>query len=153
MLTTAETIKIPNATIIPCIADFVSQGRSVTLRIAGNSMSPMLRHERDFVVLSPFTSADIRKGAVVLARVMPDVYVVHRIHRVSPDGTLILMGDGNIGTTEQCTTSDVLAIASAFKRKGAHISTRSLTWRLYSALWTHTPLLLRRIFLAIQRRC
>lgn len=88
----------------------VAEGVSVTLPVKGRSMIPFIIGGRESVILQQ--PANLKVGHVVLARVGPERYVVHRIIRISPDGQITLMGDGNIRGTENCKANDVLARAT-----------------------------------------
>jgi hypothetical protein len=96
-------------------------------------MNPFIMHLRDQLVLGPWKDEEIRKGTVVLAKTDKG-YVIHRIIR--REGNLItLMGDGNIGLTEQADVKEIIARVYSLKRKGRTYGTDGLIWRLYSWFW------------------
>lgn len=88
----------------------VADGVSVTFPVKGRSMIPFIIGGRESVILQQ--PANLKVGHVVLAKVGPERYVVHRIIRISPDGRITLMGDGNIRGTENCKEKDILARAT-----------------------------------------
>lgn len=143
---------IPNADFVPAVKQFIDEGHTATFRVRGYSMRPFLDHGRDKVILAPCSSADIRRGDVVLAQVAPGCYVLHRVVSRSGD-SLTLRGDGNVSGTESCRVTDVIGRAAGFLRKGRRCPdlTTSFKWRAYSALWSSSPLL-RRLLLAFYRR-
>lgn len=96
--------------IIKEAARLVADGVSVTFPVKGRSMIPFIIGGRESVILQQ--PANLEVGHVVLARVGPERYVVHRIIRISPNGQITLMGDGNIRGTESCKANDVLARAT-----------------------------------------
>lgn len=96
--------------IIKEAARLVAEGVSVTFPVKGRSMIPFIIGGRESVILQQ--PANLKVGHVVLARVGPERYVVHRIIRISPNGQITLMGDGNIRGTESCKANDVLARAT-----------------------------------------
>lgn len=147
----SDHISAPNAELMPIIAECISRGQTVELRVRGYSMRPYIEHERDIVVLSPITGP-LRIGDVILAQVGQGLYALHRIIRLSGD-CITMKGDGNIGAVEQVRASDVIALAIGFKRKGRTVveSTDQLKWRIYSYIWPRLcPL--RRILLGVDRR-
>ena len=77
---------------------------------------------------------EIRKGAVVLAKDLKGNYIIHRVIRREGD-IVTLMGDGNIGLTEQAEVKDIIARMYSVKRKGRTYGTDGLIWRLYSWFW------------------
>lgn len=88
----------------------VADGVSVTFPVKGQSMIPFIIGGRESVVLQQ--PVNLKVGHVVLAQLGPERYVVHRIIRISTDGHITLMGDGNIRGTENCKAKDVLARAT-----------------------------------------
>jgi Peptidase S24-like. len=121
----------------------VSEGRSVSIRIKGNSMMPFIRSGKDFVVLSPL-EREPQVGDILLA-VCKGKHILHRVISVR-EKTVILMGDGNLRETEVCFKSDIVAIVTKILRNGKRerVPGKGRLWR------TAGPL--RRIVLGIYRR-
>lgn len=145
-----KSYSIPNHILIPEIKKAIDEGHTATFRVRGFSMRLFLEDQRDKVLLAPCTS--VRKGDVILAEVLPQVYVLHRVIRMEGK-QITLQGDGNIGTTEHCEMENVIGIATGFYRKGRTKPdlTSGWKWRAYSQIWLAlTPL--RRWILAIYRR-
>lgn len=145
-----SVLNIPNAILMPEIALLLSQGRTVTIPLKGNSMRPYLVHRRDKALL--VLPGELKVGDVVLAEVRPRHYVLHRIvciEQKNGDSILTLRGDGNFGT-ETCLASKVIAKARAFYRKGSDEAeyVTSFSYRAYTWFWMHT-LPLRRYLLKI----
>lgn len=141
---------LPNDLLIPEVAEFIRQGRTVTLTARGNSMNPFIVDRRDRVVLSPCTDAQLQPGAVVLALTDDRRYVLHRIVRRQGD-ELTLLGDGNLRQTERTDTGRVVGLLTAVIRKGRTYPTDGAAWLRYSRWWRRlTPA--RRWLLAIFRR-
>lgn len=145
-----NTIIIDKKVMMEEIRSLISEGLTVELTAKGYSMNPFIMHLRDLVVLGPWKDEDIRRGTVVLAKDIKGNYVIHRI--IKREGSLItLMGDGNIGLTEQAEVKEVIGRLYSVKRKRRTYGTESLIWRLYSWFWMLiTPL--RRWPLGLWRR-
>ena len=127
----------------------LAEGREVQIRMKGHSMRPLLRSERDQVVLTPCADpARLQPGDVVLFRCCGR-HILHRI--VRRDGErLTLAGDGNYRITEQCTTRDVAGIAvRVIRASGRVVGCDSPGWRLRSRLWLAIPPWLRRQVLRV----
>lgn len=140
---------IPNAALIPKIAQLVNEGHTVTLMLKGFSMRPFLEDRRDKALLAK--SQKMKVGDVVLAKVLDGHFVLHRI--VAVDGDIVtLLGDGNL-KTERCLINDICATAIGFYRKGSNhlCSVDSTKWIVYSRLWMRLRPI-RRWLLAIYRR-
>lgn len=135
------------------IRKLVSEGRTVSLTVKGNSMNPFLVSLRDQMTLGPWKDEDIRKGCVALVRDISGNYLIHRIIE-RKDDTVILIGDGNVGLYETARMDDVIAIMYSITRKGKVWNADNRIWKLYSWFWMSIlpvrrwPLgLWRRIFL------
>ncbi len=128
---------------MPEIKQLLNEGHTVTLPLKGNSMRPYLVHMRDKALLEKPKKLSV--GDVILAEVSPRHYVLHRLIAIDSssvsdgDAVLTLRGDGNLNI-ETCHASDVLAIATAFYRKGRDKADRIDTrkYRLYVWLWMNT---------------
>ncbi len=145
-----KTVSLPNNLLIPQIKRVIDEGHTATFRVRGFSMRIFLEDRRDKVVLAP--CKEVFVGDVVLAEVMPEFYVLHRVIR--KDGNrLTLMGDGNVKGTEKCLTENVIGVATGFIRKGRTRIDRtdSVKWKTYSWIWLRLRPL-RRYILAFYRR-
>lgn len=128
----------------------VSEGKTVTLTVKGNSMNPFIVHLRDQMTLGPWKREDIKVGTVALVKDTRDNYLIHRIIKVYED-KVILLGDGNINMTETATFDNIIAIMYSVNRKGREVSISSCLWKTYSWFWkVLTPL--RRYPLGLWRR-
>lgn len=132
------------------IRTLISEGKSVTLTVKGNSMNPFIVHMRDRMTLGPWKDEDIKKGTVALVKDIRGNYLIHRI--IKKDGhTVTLLGDGNVGFTETATTDNIIGIMHSIERKNRTWTSESMIWRIYSWVWMAlTPL--RRYPLAIWRK-
>ena len=138
------------ATIMAEIVKLISEGHTVTITAKGYSMNPFIVHMKDEITLGPWEDHMIRKGAVVLVKDNRGMFVLHRI--ISRKGDQIrLMGDGNIGITEDASTKNIIGLMTAVTKKRRTYKTESLTWRLYSWFWQLiTPI--KRYPLALWRK-
>jgi hypothetical protein len=137
-------------TMMTEISRLISEGKTISITAKGYSMNPFIMHLRDQITLGPGEDAQIKKGAVVLAKDSRGAYIIHRITK-RQGSTLTLMGDGNIGITETAQVQDVIALMYSVTKKGRTYSVKSLRWRLYSLIWKLlTPV--RRYPLALWRK-
>ena len=147
------TIVKDNGIMMEEIRKLISEGRTVSLTLKGNSMNPFIVHLRDQMTLGPWKDEDIRKGCVALVKDTKGRYVIHRIIKREKD-TVTLIGDGNVGLYETAQMCNIIGIMYSITRKGKEWKSDSRIWRLYSWLWMFLlpvrrwPLgLWRRIFL------
>lgn len=68
----------------PDIVKELGEGRSVTLKPHGNSMTPLI-NSGDTIVLQPVDPADVKVGDAVLAKVKGRYYI-HKVTAVGDDG-------------------------------------------------------------------
>lgn len=148
-----KTIIKDKALMMEEVRTLISEGRTVSLTVKGNSMNPFLVSLRDQMTLGPWKDEDIKKGCVALVRDTRGNYVIHRIIR-RKEGKVILLGDGNIGQTETALMKDIIAIMYSIDRKGRTWTSEDRLWKLYSWVWMAlTPVrrwplgLWRRLFL------
>lgn len=145
-------IRLPNRLFFEQVEAMLAEGREVRIRIRGHSMFPMLRNDRDCVILRACTdTSQLRRGDVALFRSSGN-HILHRIVRREGD-RLTMAGDGNCGLTEQCTTRDIAGVVTRIVRpSGRIVGCDSLRWMLPSRLWLSIPTGLRRLLLRVLRR-
>lgn len=160
---------MPLAEMYPVIKESLEQGQDVVLTITGNSMSPFLRHRRDQVVLSAADPAALQPGDVPLIRRDNGQFVLHRIVE-RDDGTVrtrygsrkaypsageslryTLLGDAQWTEEPEVRPDQIIALATAFVRKGCRWECASSAYRCNRLRW-HRLLPLRRVWIWWDRR-
>ena len=142
-----KTRSIDNGIFFREVERLLDEGDSVTIRVRGNSMRPLLRNGRDRIILKKATEEDLCKGAVMLFRYR-GTYCVHRVVRIDGD-TVIFAGDGNYRTEERAARGDIMAVMRPSDRI---VECASIRWRLQSAVWLALPQIVRRGILGVLRR-
>ena len=99
----------------------------------GTSMQPLFRTRRDMIILARPT-AELKKYDVVLYNAPYGKNIMHRIIKVLPDKYLI-RGD-NTFTDEYIPKENIIAVMVSFNRKGKRQDVSSLSYRVYSVIWT-----------------
>lgn len=126
--------RIPNDVFFAWVESEIAEGRSVRFRLKGQSMFPLLRNERDEVVLYPCNENELQPMDVVLFRYQGR-HVLHRILRREGEW-LFLQGDGSYVAKEQCTTADVVGkVHEIIRPSGKVIPVDAWQWRLAGKLW------------------
>ncbi len=147
---------IKNSLMMEEIKKLISEGKSVTIKVKGYSMSPFLVHERDNICLTGWKDEDIVPGVLALVKDMRGVYLVHRIV-AREDDLITLEGDGNIKLQEKAEVKEIIAIVksierySGWRKKAKVYTTSSKRWKRYSKFWLAVKPI-RRYLLAIWRR-
>ena len=109
---------------------------SAQLAVTGTSMTPTFREGRDLVRLEK--DRPLRRGDVILYRRENGRYVLHRLMRVDGEN-LVCCGDRQTELESIC-ASQVLAVVTAFCRKGVWREVNDPLYRLYVQLWMVMPL-------------
>ena len=84
--------EVDTAEYMCMLRELIGQGHRVSVRVAGNSMSPFLKHGRDTVFFAA-PDSEIKKGDIVFYTRPNGQYIMHRVCRVNPDGSLDISGD------------------------------------------------------------
>ena len=126
--------RIPNDVFFAWVESEIAEGHSVRFRLKGQSMFPLLRNERDEVVLYPCREDELQPMDVVLFR-FQGRHVLHRILR-REGNWLFLRGDGSYVAKEQCTTADVVGkVHEVIRPSGKVIPVDAWQWKMASQLW------------------
>lgn len=105
---------------------------ALPLQISGNSMSPFLIHGRDTVYLSRL-DRPARRGDMLLYRRDSGAYVLHRVHKVTPQGYTML-GDAQLEPEPGIRPEQVIARVSRVVRGGKSLKPGDLQWEFYEKL-------------------
>ena len=119
---------------MPVLRELLAQGRSVSLTVTGESMSPFLRHGRDQVLLECVTAPPGR-GDMVLFQRRGGQYIMHRILRRLPDGNYALIGDGQQQVEAPIAPQQIFAVVTQVCRKGTWIGPKAFWWRFFAGPW------------------
>ncbi len=140
--------QIPNQLFFAQVEAELAEGRSVRFRLKGISMTPLLRNNRDEVVVYPCRANELKRWDVVLFRYRGN-HVLHRIIS-KEEGRFIMRGDGVWGNREVVRAADIIGVVRQVRRpSGKVVETSSRRWRWQSRVWCAVPLPLRRILLRI----
>lgn len=144
-----EKVEIPNGIMLAEVTNMISEGHTVVIPTKGSSMLPFIIGERDSVLLvKPY---QVKIGDIVLARLTPERYVLHRIIGIDK-GIITLKGDGNLDGTEQCGVHDICAIATQIQKPGKTIDCTTPRFEARSRRWRRQPRFVRRVCLGLYRR-
>lgn len=132
---------------MPLIRERIAAEQLVRIYPYGKSMLPMLCEGRDSVVLSK--AQRIKKYDIILYQRENGQYILHRVVKVGKTYTCI--GDNQFVLERGIANEQIVAVCTAFTRKGKEYSTDSLMWRAYAVFW-HYSRFPRRVFRAVKRR-
>lgn len=123
--------------LIDVIIEKLDAGGTVTFTPRGESMLPMLRDGEDTVVLAK-PKGRLSLFDVPLYRRANGAFVLHRVIDFGGDGAYVMCGDNQFRKEKGIKDSDIIAVVTAFYRKGKPYSTRSFLYRVYVYFWYYT---------------
>ena len=133
------------------IKDYLSEHDIMAYHISGVSMRPMLRQEKDLVVIRRYDVKGLHKYDVSMYdRGGPRRYVLHRVIEVH-DGYYTFLGDNCVRKEKHIPDNSIVAVLDSFTRNGKRISLNNPVYRVYVRV--HCALLpFRRIIYKIRSR-
>ena len=117
--------------------------------IRGRSMRPLLKTDRDAVVLERVGAEGLKKYDVALYRI-GNKYILHRVISVDAEKKVYIIRGDNTYEPEYIPFSAILGKMTAFNRCGKHHSTDERGYRAYVSFW-HFIYPVRRFFVSIRR--
>ena len=100
----------------------------------GDSMMPLLRENRDLMVITRKNPGRMKKYDAILYRRPDGKYIMHRILKVRKDD-YILCGDNRWQRETGVKDDWILGVLTAVIRDGKEISVKDWRYRLYEHLW------------------
>lgn len=116
------------------LRSLTEQGHSVSVPVAGSSMSPFLAGGRDTVFFSR-PDTPLRRGDIVFCERASGQFVMHRVRRVHRDGSLDILGYAQAETETGILPQQVFARATAVCRKGRQLQPGDFLWELFRGPW------------------
>lgn len=118
---------------VSVLREIAEEGRVVSLKIAGSSMSPFLAHGRDYVY---FTRPDreLKRGDMVFYQRDSGQYVMHRIWKKKEDGYYIV-GDAQTQIEGPVRRDQIFARITKVKRKGRILQPGDFWWEFFEHIW------------------
>lgn len=114
--------------------ELARHGRLVYTNV-GDSMMPLLRQNRDLLVVEKKPAGPCKKYDAVLYRRPNGQYVLHRIVGIRPDG-YVLCGDNRWRREYGVQDSWIFGVLTSVVRDGKEFSVMSRGYRLAVRLWT-----------------
>ncbi len=116
------------------LRELTEEGKTVSMLIAGSSMTPFLVHRRDTIYFEK-PKRDLRKGDMVFYQRDNGQFIMHRICKVCRDGTYNIVGDNQIEIEEHVRRDQIFALITQVQRKGKIIGPKDFWWRFFEKVW------------------
>lgn len=118
---------------VSILEELTEEGKTVSLLISGNSMSPFLVHERDYIFFRKPDST-LKKGDMVFFRRDTGEYVMHRICKVK-DNQYFIVGDAQNVVEGPVRRDQIFAKIIRVERKGRQIGPGNFWWEFFEHIW------------------
>lgn len=119
---------------VSILKELTEQGKSVSMLIAGSSMSPFLIHERDYIYFEK-PKRPLKKGDMVFYQRRSGQYVMHRICKVRKDGLYDIIGDNQMVIEPGISRDQIFALITKVKRKGKMLEPGDFWWEFFAKVW------------------
>ncbi len=123
------------AGLSPVMQEVIAAGGTAEITVTGNSMYPMLKHRVSKVKLA--AAGSLKRGDLPLYRRRNGAFVLHRVIRVSDDGTVYTMcGDNQYILEHGIAKDQILAVMTEFSRDGKKwTSSNNPAYKIYVRIW------------------
>lgn len=135
---------------IDIIKEVLDSGGEFRLYPRGKSMQPFIVEGRDSVVLVGKAFDKLRKNDLAFYKRNNGQFVLHRVAKLSPDGTYVMCGDNQTALEKGISDAQIIGCVRAVYRGETLFNERTFSHRLYLAFWCCIPL---RKLLRFSKRC
>lgn len=127
--------------LVPIMNSFFAEGKKVMVTAVGNSMLPLIRNQKDAVILKGYNGDELNVGDMVFFKRKDGKYVLHRIVDICEDGSFIIQGDNQLTTDSGVKKEQIIAVPTAVIRGKKTVSVHSKKYLRYKKIWTHSRIL------------
>ena len=109
------------------------EGKTVNMKVVGNSMSPFLTHDRDAVCFEK-CNRKLRVGDIVFFERRDGRYIMHRICKIREDEHY-LVGDAQTQIEGPIEEAQIFAIVTKVRRNGICMGPGDFWWEFFEHIW------------------
>lgn len=120
--------------IVPIMEEIINNGGQCKLRVTGYSMTPILKHLRDSVILTSIDNRPIKKGEIIFIQRQSGQYVLHRVMKIIDQDTFIINGDAQ-QWTEIVRKNQVIGVCCKIIRDNKEISCDNIIYKNIIKIW------------------
>lgn len=118
---------------VSVLRGLAEEGKVVSMRIAGSSMSPFLCHGRDYIYFTR-PDRDLKRGDMVFYQRESGQYVMHRIYKVGSEG-YYMAGDAQTQIEGPLRREQIFARVIRVKRKDKILEPGDFWWEFFEHVW------------------
>ena len=121
--------------LVPVMLRSFAEGKRVIILATGNSMAPLIRNNRDSIVLTGYRGETLSVGDIIFYKRRDGRYVLHRIVDKTSNSSFVTLGDNQTNGEEIVNPKDIIALPVSVIRDEKELSLNSKRYRLYTRLW------------------
>lgn len=125
--------EVDTTAYLDVLKGLVQDGKSVSIIVSGNSMSPFLIHRRDRVFFEK-PMGPLRPGDILFYQRDNGRYIMHRLWKIKEDGYYIV-GDAQTEIEGPVRPDQIFALVTKCERKGKIISRGDFWWFFFEKVW------------------
>ncbi len=127
---------LPCADVFPVAEEMMHQGFGIRFIVSGSSMWPLIRHNRDSVLLKA-SIRPVRVGDIVLVcfESPKTKYLLHRVIRICGGNMLETAGDNCTGADGMIETRQIIGRVEIIYRGPVTIDCNGIAWRILFRIW------------------
>lgn len=115
------------------LRELTEEGKSVSLVVSGNSMSPYLIHGRDQVFFEK-PKESLKRGDIVFYQRENGQYIMHRICKVRQSG-YYMVGDAQTEREGPIAENQIFGVVTKVRRKGKLEQSGDFWWDFFEKVW------------------
>lgn len=127
------------ADAIEVIEEILSGGGEFRMYPKGTSMLPLIVQGRDSVVLERNFECCAKRNDIAFYRRDNGQFVLHRVMRLSDDGTYVMCGDNQTALEYGIKREQIIGYVSRLYRGDKEFSLTSVRYKLYLLVWCFMP--------------
>ena len=118
---------------VSVLKELVEEGKVVSMLIAGNSMSPFLYHQRDYIYFKK-PDQKLKRGDMVFYQRKNGQYIMHRIYKIRGED-YYMVGDAQQVIEGPLKREQIFAVVIKVKRKEKRIEPGDFWWKFFEKVW------------------
>lgn len=118
---------------VKILEDLTQEDKTVGVPVSGNSMSPFLISQRDYVIFQK-PNRPLKKGDIVFFRRDSGEYILHRITKIREKQYYIL-GDAQTHEEGPIREDQIFGLVTKVRRKGKWIDSSDFWWQFFEKVW------------------
>ena len=126
-------IQLDTQEYVSALRELTEQGKEVSMRIWGSSMTPFLVHERDTVFFKK-PDRPLKKGDIVFYQRQNGRYILHRVFDIKENG-YYMVGDAQQQIEGPLQRDQIFAVVTRACRKGKMIGPGDFWWEFFAKVW------------------